>query len=491
MRPVLLLLLVAFAAVAQGGRLAGTVVDASGEPVQGAYVQALAGEPPEVVAQAQTDGNGRYTFEVPEGLFTLAVTARGYYVLSAGGLESETITQSCPAEGACREVDFRLGKRGVLEGWLTDRFGDAAAGALLVLRPAEGPTFYRRGLPGTYRGGATLSDDRGYFRIWNLRPGRYVLESDSRMRPNAEFRQTFQLPPQEVEIGEQAEAVELRLSVDSLAGLHSISGIVEGAETLSGAVIGIQAKSRDRRMSYPMYYRLNGGRFSIPGLRTDEYVLRLVVPKVGPERPETQMLGELRVDRDMTGLRLTPQPGGGIHLKVLFREMAKRNLDLRLWPAGDSGVSAYIAVLGPDYEVTQTGLVPGEYELRALTDDYYLAEPYHVTVQAGQVTPLTIEVGNAFASLHGRVRVPAGAQRAGASHFTVGARGPHGRYVKQADEDGRFGFEKLPPGPYTLAAWPKPEINVDDDRVWSEAAGVVDVELEPGFDVEIDVTATR
>jgi len=489
----LLLLLLACAAVAQAGRVTGTVVDGAGEPVEGAYVQAKAGEPPEVVAQAQSNGNGHYVFDAPAGLMTLAVTARGYYVISSGGLDSDTITQSCPAEGPCGEVDFRLGRPGVVEGWLYDRFGDPVCEVMLGLRLADDPAPFRPGFPGT-RGstsGWAISDDRGYFRIWNLRPGRYVLRSESQNRPFGGAYPTFALPPQQVEIAEQAETVELRLAVDSDQTLHTISGIIEGIEIAkdSNATIVIQPKSTDRWRQFWSPHRVRGEQFSISDLQTGDYVLRLAGGEKGQSSRGYQLLGEIHVDRDITDLRLVPSSGAGVRLKVNFSDMEQRNVDLHLTPV-DPGTFEHFNVKGPAYEIVRAGLTPGLYELGTFSKDYYLAERYRVTLQNGQIVPLTVVIGNAFASLRGKVRVAAGAQRAGAAHFTVGARGPHGSYKKQADEAGHFEFEKLPPGSYRLAAWRKPDINVEDDRAWNEASGVASIELDPGFDVEVDITAT-
>jgi Carboxypeptidase regulatory-like domain len=489
MFPVLLLLLAA-APAAAAGRLVGTVVDAAGDPVEGASVRAQAGEPPELVALAQTDGNGRYALAAPDGLFTLSVKARGYYVLSAGGIESETITHSCSTESDCGEVSFRLGKPGVVEGWLTDRFGDPAANVFLVLRLAGVAAAPSNRSARANSKGQGMSDDRGYFRIWNVRPGRYVLEADSRMLRFADFRPSFQLQPQEIEIGE-AKTVELRLAVDSGDALYTISGVVDGIETPQGgyAAVSIQPKSGDGR-AFNSHAILRKGRFTIGGVKAGDYVLRVAEGTRGREGQVLRILGDLHVDHDMQDLRLTPQPGATLHLKVNFREMARRNLDLILRPAGGAGVADYLIVRGPDYETTNSGLVSGDYELKLTDPDCYLAQAYQVTLQNGQTTLLTIEIGNQFASLHGQVRVAQGAQRAGASHFTIGARGPHGRYKTQADDEGRFAFAKLPPGPYKLAAWPKPDINPEDDEAWADARGVVSIEIEPGFDVEMDVTAS-
>jgi hypothetical protein len=59
----------------------------------------------------------------------------------------------------------------------------------------------------------------------------------------------------------------------------------------------------------------------------------------------------------------------------------------------------------------------------------------------------------------------------------------------QADEDGRFVFDKLPPGDYEVAAWPKPDVDVENDDAWSNVGSVNKVQLEAGFDVEVNLTA--
>jgi hypothetical protein len=87
--------------------------------------------------------------------------------------------------------------------------------------------------------------------------------------------------------------------------------------------------------------------------------------------------------------------------------------------------------------------------------------------------------------------VAEGADRAGAAHFTVGVRGSWRRLKMQADEDGRFAFDKLAPGDYEVAAWSKPDVDVENDDIWAEAAGSASkVQIEPGFDVEINLTAS-
>jgi hypothetical protein len=187
-------------------------------------------------------------------------------------------------------------------------------------------------------------------------------------------------------------------------------------------------------------------------------------------------------------LSLVPQPATGVRLKADFGGIEKSDLFVRLRRA-DSRTAETIFLRQPDYESTNEALAAGEYELRLSSQDYYLVAPYRITVRSGQVTPYTITLGNEFASLHGRVRVAGGTARTGASHFTVGVRGAERRRKMQADQDGRFVFDKLPPGDYEVAAWPKPDVDVENDDAWSNAGSVNKVQLEAGFNVEVNLTA--
>lgn len=483
----LLALCLTGAAAAQAGQLTGTVTDADGDPVEGAYIQASGGQPPEVLAQAQTDANGRYALDAPSGLLVLTAIARGYYVISAGGVESQTITKTCPEQGPCGEIEFRIGGYAVVEGFVSDRFGDPVSGIPLTLRPADAAPGFRPGAgPGGFRR-PTVTDDRGYFRMWDLRPGQYILEADPRMRMFPGSGAPFPFPPQSVEIRDPSETVSLRVSPGPKGELHTISGVIEGANP--PGVVQVFSKSRSEMAGMGFRRLLMGAEFSVSGLETGDYIVRLTEFDREKGAQRHRILAELHVDRDLTDLRLSPQPPAGVRLTADFGDAAKSDLFLRLQPAG-AGIPETMHLREPEYEATHEGLVPGEYNLMLFAQELYIASPQRITVQAGQVTPYTIKVGSEFASLRGRVRVAEGEQRSGASHFTVGVRGSTMRRGMQADEDGRFAFDKLPPGDYEVAAWSKPGIDVQNDEVWTTAGSINKVQLEPGFDVEINLTAT-
>ena len=73
-------------------------------PLPDAYVQAKAGSPERVVAQATTDSQGRYLLDdVPEGRVTLGIVAAGYYTIKAGGSRLLDHHPKLPAGGRLRQ----------------------------------------------------------------------------------------------------------------------------------------------------------------------------------------------------------------------------------------------------------------------------------------------------------------------------------------------------------------------------------------------------
>ena len=316
--------------------LTGTVFEQDGSdavPLPGAYVQVKAGSPERVVAQAETDSRGRYLIEdVPEGRVTLGVVAEGCYTVKAGGLDSETITRTCPPEGECGSVDFLTARAGVLEGYLNDDFGGPVQGAEVTLTPAPGaaPERLGRGRAGGRAAGRGYSDDRGYFRIWDLKPGRYLLEARMRFLFPA-WLPKFRLEAREVEItgGGTPKSVSFQLRGD--AGVFSISGIVERLtdEEPHPTFVVIRPNASGDDDYWAVFKRAPGGKFQMDGLVKGDYVLQAVRQDSEDER-EYRLLAVLTVDRDLMDLRLRPSPPTGIRGRVAFADGGKSNLSIRI-----------------------------------------------------------------------------------------------------------------------------------------------------------------
>ena len=482
--------------------LTGTVSEQDGSdtvPLPGAYVQVKAGSPERVVAQAETDSRGRYLIEdVPEGRVTLAVAAAGYYTLKAGGLDSETITRTCPPAGECGSVDFLAARAGVLEGYLNDDFGGPVQGVEVTLTPAPGAPTERlgRGRAGGRAAGRAVSDDRGYFRIWGLKPGRYLFEARMRfLFPR--WLPKFRLDAREVEIAAGGEPREVSFQLRGDAGVFSISGIVEGlADEESGPnFIGIRPKATRGGDLWAMFTGAREGKFRIDGLEKGDYVLQAGRDSSSNTR-EFRLLAVLTVDRDLMDLRLRPAPPTGVRGRVAFVDGEKSNLNVRIYPRGfEPGAWEYLRVEGPDYTFEHGGLPPGEYSASLRPGDRYLVEDYAFTVHPGSMTDLEMAVSSEFAKVRGTVRLSGGggrSSRPAGAHFLVGLRGGRGSFSSAADENGVFAFDKVIPGEYRIAAWRDPDTDVSDEEAWAEASAAVrTITVEAGFEMEVDLTAER
>ena len=482
--------------------LTGTVSEQDGSdavPLPGAYVQVKAGSPERVVAQAATDSRGRYLIEdVPEGRVTLGVVAEGCYTVKAGGLDSETITRTCPQEGECGSVDFLAARAGVLEGYLNDDFGGPVQGAEVTLTPAPGAATERlgRGRAGGRAAGRGLSDDRGYFRIWGLKPGRYLFEARMRfLFPG--WLPKFRLEAHEVEIAADGEPREVSFQLRGDAGVFSISGIVERLtdEEPHPSFVIIRPRAAAAGDLWAMFIGAPGGKFRMDGLEKGDYVVQAGRDSSSNTR-ETRLLAVLTVDRDLMDLRLRPSPPTGVRGRVTFADGEKSNLRIRIYPRGTEARGwEQLRVEGPDYAFEHGGLPPGEYSASLPPGDRYLVEHYSFTVHPGSMTGLEMAVSSEFAKVRGTVRLARGggrSSRPAGAHFLVGLRGLRGSFSSAADENGVFAFDKVIPGEYRIAAWREPDTDVSDEEMWAEADSAVrTITVEAGFEMEVDLTAER
>lgn len=140
--------------VLHSGTIAGTVFDASGEPIQGSIVSAVregAGQSNfGAGAGARVDADGSYRIEgINDGTYTLSAVADGYQVAT----RSIAIVDSSTVDG----VDFRLDVAGQLRGRVIDERGNGIPGAFVFALPS--------GTPDAGGGAPTETDAEGFFRL--------------------------------------------------------------------------------------------------------------------------------------------------------------------------------------------------------------------------------------------------------------------------------------------------------------------------------------
>lgn len=460
------------------------------EPLADAYVIARIEEQGlRTAAATQTDSQGRYTLEgLPEGRVTLTVEAQGYYVASAGGVESASIARTCPAEGECPRTDFELAKTGVVEVWVTDAFGDPIQG--LEIRIGSNDTARNRphSLPTSWQRRIRYTDDRGYFRAWGLPPGDYVVIGTD---PRARFggRQPAPLTQRMFHVAPGGDANELRLSVNSEASrTFTASGRVSGLPEGAGKRFMIEAQSTESSVPFPRRTMLRNGAFELPQLSPGTYIFRLAVHGDGP--PEILLLGQVDISGDVSDLELSPQPPTGVRGRIVFQDSPPGNVAMRL-RSGERATGRFEMLRPePDYTFDHGGIAPGRWTLEAF-GGYYLVEPVTIDIAPGQMTDLEVVVSSQFAQVSGTARLQEGETVQAAAQFVVGVRGPRGSFRTQADDEGRFSFERVIPGEYRIAAWSRQDVDIDSEAAWEEAGGnAKEITLEPGFEVDVDLTVT-
>lgn len=177
------------ACLAQTQKEAGSItgrVKLDGKPAKGITIIASPSvtDPAKAVEQmfnssasikATTDSDGVYRLEgIPAGKYHVAPSAPA---LVSADVNSGEITV---AEGAAAEgVDFALSLGGVITGKITDSEGRPVIGERLSLKPLDKAEAAAASAlaAGMFGDRMYATDDRGVYRIFGLRPGRYIVSA--------------------------------------------------------------------------------------------------------------------------------------------------------------------------------------------------------------------------------------------------------------------------------------------------------------------------
>ncbi len=465
---------------------------ADSSPIPEAKVLAIAGQPRSIIAAAVTDAQGRYRLEIATSRFELTVDAFGFFVARAGDVEAETFARVCPDRGDCGRTDFVLTGGAVFDGWVTDKYGNPMESIEITLTPTGDLANGEPGRPRPLippaqernRNVRGVSDDRGYYRFWGLRPGSYRLtsrRSGSRyigIPEPPELDQTIEIPAGE-------ESARLNFQLADPPPTFTISGQLEGVAPDDKRWVTLEPLGGgDREIVY-----VKEGEFSHP-VAAGEYVARLEqVVNTDPAANQVEYLATLVVDRDLADLRLRPQPPSGIRARVVFAAGPVVPFRLQFRRKGQpNSLPREIQFAQSEAEIERHGFLPGDYVSRLQAQDYFFIDPPEFTVVPGQLTEVVFHLSNQRSVLRGRARFATDAGRSAAAHVTVAVRGRQIRSV-QTDDAGGFEFDKLIPGEYEIAAWARLVAPVEQDEAWREAGGHVKrITVKPGFEVEVDLT---
>jgi hypothetical protein len=461
-------------------------------PAAGAWVVASSGSPPRIIASVQADAQGTFRLEgLPEGRVEFTVAHRGYFTYQAGGATAATLARACPASGSCGEADFVVARASVVEGFVSDPFGEPLSDAAVELtQTGESPEASRRGPRGRFGRPMNSTDDRGYFRFYGVMPGNYQLE----VRPARLLGEIYSTEPLEVavELGESSSPLYIAMSVKEEP--VRIGGVIDGLNLEGGEVVRILAANvgggqQRRALAGIQVDTENEGEPRLTGqLTPGEYVLTAEIidggggRRRGPGRVVT--LGRYRIDGNMTDLRLAARPGASFSGRIRFEDMEPRRTNLTLVPL-DGGTPDTLRFGGngrfqgpfgrfdggrfvENPTIERAALLPGRYRLEAASNDYFITSQTEFTLSEGETLRTEIVLSGAFGEVRGTVRPPS--EDAPKGPFVVALRDTAGKVISlQTDIEGQYGFPKLLPGDYQICAWADASVDPQSDQAWNAA----------------------
>jgi carboxypeptidase family protein len=427
--------------LADGGRLAGRVVDGAGRPIFGARVrldkalQEMSHLLDAVGPGSATDAEGRFALAgLAPGTVDIEVRAEGYQPARRRGIPIAEGREAAP-------LAIVLERGSSLAGQVTDGAGRPVAGATLFLQPPINlPAVLARTqslsslVPAT-----TQTDEEGRYRLLGLEPGHYELSLPER-----------HVPPTAIDL--QPGANELDVVVREEGKELAISGrLLDAAGApLASATLTLESASHPSQLAAS----LTDGSFLFRPVEPGAYQLvadaRAYIPSAQPV-----VVGDAPVE----GLELRLERARGAirgHLVGLRREELLRvqvtavSFDPKTSPgAGDSRRTALLDDAG-GYRITD--LAPGRWSVTAVTESGRQASG-QVELDPGAPGVPEAELDLDFAAgaaLSGRVAKD-GAPVAGARVAVVGLpEGASGVVQMETAADGTFRVPGLAPGTYRL-----------------------------------------
>jgi hypothetical protein len=518
------ILLAGLTCVLPAATVSGTVTARDGsrlKPVFRAEVIAREGGSAEIAAVARTDREGRFLITgLTTPKVTLAVQKSRYFTASANGREGENLTLDCSAAADCSDVRFELALGAVVSGMVRDEFGEPVAMAMVSATSPE-ESRGEAGGPVNWRNTRSITDERGYFRFFGVRPGPYVLKAERPARGPMASR-AFEGEPVDIEAAEGREIHGILITGrrSESAKSFSVSGRVSGVNsTESDGFVSVQSLNLgSMRRGFSTGTSVSpDGSFTFPSLTAGRYAFSYVRrANRGMWVPQDLLpLGIIDVQSDLTGLVLKPAPPTGFSGTLRF-ESGKAPPEVAVFAiSSESWRPAGAPAKAPDYRFEITNLTPGTYHLeielgsrgfmrgreageffvRGIRRGGEITPARDVSISEGKIETVELVISNEFSRVYGRVKAAgapgtAGPIRKGAQ-FQVGLSGPSGFRVVQADQNGRFDFDRVVPGEYRICAWSDPDTQpIFDDKTWAAAGEAVrKFSVDVGSEVEIDLTA--
>jgi hypothetical protein len=407
--------------------LRGKVVNAvTGAGVANAMVQ-VAG----VTAQTQFSGpDGSFVFtQMPRGTYQFAVSKPGYFNEReiGRGAASADGAGTAPGDG---DVVLKLTPEGIIYGGVENESGEPLEGVEVRAETWQ----VINGAKRLHVVGQGTTNDEGQFRIAELRPGTYYANflpgNRGRMRI---FNELPKKKRDEEGYGAQfysgttdlslATAVRIRggsqvqiAQVLKRQRLFEVAGVVRGGSVENAFQVMLQDSAGETRQK-EVHLDLKSGSFQIRGVPEGKYQLVATVQdwnRWGPANEEEPLMAILpiQLNRDLTGLVLTPARGANIGVtiedEIPVEGQEIHQVQVSLASQGFSQRS-WGLILPPPNEGSRAptrfeGIAPGTYEVQA----WSIAKGYVASLRCGDVDllrdDLTVVAGAAVPPIEVKLR---------------------------------------------------------------------------------------
>ena len=466
-------------------------VTIKGKPAPGVVVGMRSSQPAQFdpTFKAITDQDGSYRVsDVPAGSYNVVPVAPALVIADVNNSSGQTvvITEGEHVEG----IDFELVRGGVITGKVTDADGRPLIEERVNLMPVEQRN--QRG-PVYAVSSGFQTDDRGIYRMFGIRPGRYKVsigEGDDnfygrvgRVRPA--YRTTFYPDATDpakatvVEIEEGTEATRIDITLGETVQGFSVNGRVvdESGKPVANVSIGLDRIVVDGNNS-SSYGGGTGartdsqGEFRIEKLPPGKYSVSIYPPPESDLRADPVTFDVL--DQDVTGILIKSSMGASLSGVVVLEGSRDNSV---LAALAQSYVSAYVREgqnitsgradrLKPDGSFRVGGLRAGtaNFSLDAMRNVKGLTisrierdgvvQPNGIQIQnAEQVTGIRIIVAYSNGSIRGVVKLENGTwPSSGRLMIQLTKPGDQTRNIRpvEADSRGHFLIEGLAAGNYEL-----------------------------------------
>ena len=463
--------------------------------------------------RSTTDEEGNYRIsDIPAG---------NYYVFPlAPALVEKTQSKrllTIAAGESIRDFDFAMMRGGVITGRITTADGQPLVEENVSVMPVNFEPEYRSHNSGI------LTDDRGVYRAFGLRQGKYRVWVGQSAKglpgfPRQLALQTFYPSVTEIskatviEVTEGSETKDVDIVLVGSISTFTVSGRVVDStgKPLPGIIFGVQQSDEDSTVSSTGGAESNGnGEFKLQNVVPGKYTLFIAPPDENSDLRADPLPFEV-IDRDLTGLEVKTKRGASLSGMVVLegpydKSAAERLKRLRVFswiegPSSDYDSGERAVEIGADGSFKLSGLASGNARLGFMyggesdarqfeilqIDRNGVVQPNGISVKEGErVDGVRIVVRHIklTGAIRGQVKIengelPPNARIVVSVNFADPSTAPRTSFpAPEVDARGRFLLERLTPATYELRAMvfepgkrlsrdePKQVITVTDNSV--------------------------